>query len=152
MYYLIDNIDSSAQASSLIKGFLSSAFSSIANNNKDPSSSKWPYVFLTCHNLSSLDPWFALPFNASHLKIEPPTVDQRRHMIDILLVACIKQYCSNIDITNGSIYVDLKGPIDNLVSQMQVTYNTYTHYCYMLTPTYVQYILFSAIYSLVSSI
>ena len=128
LYYLIDNIDSSAQASSLIKGFLSTTFSSIASNSKDLSISKGPYIFLTCYSLSNLDPWFALPVNASHIKIEPPTADQRRHMIDILLVACIKKYSSNIDVTNGSIYVDLKGPIDNLVSQMQVPSYTYTYY------------------------
>ena len=126
LYYLIDNIDSSAQASSLIKGFLSAAFSSIANNTKASSDcSKGPYIFLTCLSLSNLDPWFALPMNASYLKIEPPTADQRRHMIDKLLVACIKKYSSNIDVTNGSIYVDLKGPIDNLVSQLQVPYYIY---------------------------
>ena len=130
LYYLIDNIDSSAQASSLIKGFLSTAFSTIPSNNKDSSSSnKGPYVFITCRSLSNLDPWFALPFNASHIKIEPPTADQRRHMIDILLVACIKEYARYIDVTNDSIYVDLKGPIDNLVSQMQVPLlTTITHY------------------------
>ena len=127
LYYLIDNIDSSAQASSLIKGFLSTLFNNKGNNNKDSSSSsKGPYVFLTSHSLSNLDPWFALPMNASHVKIEPPTADQRKHMIDKLLVACIKEYSSYIDISKGSIYGDLKGPIDNLVSQMQVPLLTTT--------------------------